>query len=253
MPGPGSKRMNPYGLVDAASTTSQMSIPIRSARIAISLTSAMLTERKMFSSSFVSSAASGLDTRTICVAHPAVQRRGAVGALAGHPADHLRRVAQRVVGPPGIDALGRERDVQVVADAQPGLLEQRHEPLARRAGIGRRLEHDELPGCSTCAERAGRRQTRGPRSGSRLRRQRRRDADDHGLGAGRAAVARVALIDPQHGRSRSDGMSSMYDSPAATAATFAVDVDRDDLARRPRRRRRRAAGPRTPGQSHRQS
>ncbi len=56
--------MNPYGLLAAASTTSQMSMPMRSVSIASSFTSAMLTERKMFSSSFVSSAASGLDTRT---------------------------------------------------------------------------------------------------------------------------------------------------------------------------------------------
>ena len=41
-----------------------MSIPIRSASIAISLTSAMLTERKMFSSSLESSATSGVETRT---------------------------------------------------------------------------------------------------------------------------------------------------------------------------------------------
>ena len=64
MPGPGSKRENPYGLVEAASTTSQMSMPIRSASIAISLTSAMLTERKMFSRSFESSATSSVDTLT---------------------------------------------------------------------------------------------------------------------------------------------------------------------------------------------
>ena len=49
----------------AASTTSQMSMPIRSHRIASSLTSAMLTERKMFSSSLVISAASGVVTGTI--------------------------------------------------------------------------------------------------------------------------------------------------------------------------------------------
>ena len=54
--------MKPNGLVAAASTTSQMSIPIRSHSTASSLTSAMLTERKMFSSSFDSSAASGLET-----------------------------------------------------------------------------------------------------------------------------------------------------------------------------------------------
>ena len=62
-PGPGSKRMKPNGFVDAASTTSHTSMPIRSQSWASSLTSAMLTERKMFSSSFVSSAASGDETR----------------------------------------------------------------------------------------------------------------------------------------------------------------------------------------------
>ena len=61
-PGPGSKRMKPNGFVEAASITSQTSIPIRSQSWASSLTSAMFTERKMFSSSFVSSAASGDDT-----------------------------------------------------------------------------------------------------------------------------------------------------------------------------------------------
>ena len=52
IPGPGQKGMNPKGLVAAASITSQMSMPIRSARMASSLTSAMLTERNMFSSIF---------------------------------------------------------------------------------------------------------------------------------------------------------------------------------------------------------
>ena len=56
--------MKPNGLVEAASMTSQMSMPMRSASIDISLTSAMLTERKMFSSSLVSSAASGEATGT---------------------------------------------------------------------------------------------------------------------------------------------------------------------------------------------
>ena len=64
MPGPGSKRMKPYGFVAAASTTSHTSMPMRSVSIASSLTSAMLTERNMFSRSLVSSAASGLETRT---------------------------------------------------------------------------------------------------------------------------------------------------------------------------------------------
>ena len=61
-PGPGLKLMNPNGFVAAASTTSQTSMPIRSQSCASSFTSAMLTERKMFSSSFVSSAASAVET-----------------------------------------------------------------------------------------------------------------------------------------------------------------------------------------------
>jgi hypothetical protein len=63
--------MNPNGFVAAASTTSQMSISIRSQSCAISFTSAMFTERKMFSSSFVSSAASGDETGwTLSIAEP---------------------------------------------------------------------------------------------------------------------------------------------------------------------------------------
>ena len=70
-PGPGLKLMKPNGFVAAASTTSQTSIPIRSQSCASSLTSAMLTERKMFSSSFVSSADSGEETRwTVSTARP---------------------------------------------------------------------------------------------------------------------------------------------------------------------------------------
>ncbi len=56
--------MNPKGLVEAASITSQTSIPSRSQSCESSLTSAMLTERKMFSKSFESSAASGLERTT---------------------------------------------------------------------------------------------------------------------------------------------------------------------------------------------
>ena len=57
--------MNPNGFVDAAPITSHTSMPIRSQSCASSLTSAMFTERKMFSSSFVSSAASGVETSWI--------------------------------------------------------------------------------------------------------------------------------------------------------------------------------------------
>ena len=56
--------MNPKGLVEAASITSQTSIPSRSQSWESSLTRAMLTERKMFSRSFASSAASGVERTT---------------------------------------------------------------------------------------------------------------------------------------------------------------------------------------------
>ena len=61
--------LQPGQLVVLESTTSQMSMFIRSQSIASSLTSAMFTERKMFSSSFVNSAASGVETRcTVSIA-----------------------------------------------------------------------------------------------------------------------------------------------------------------------------------------
>ena len=61
-PGPGVKGMKPNGLLEAASMTSQMSMPMRSHSSASSLTRAMLTLRKVFSSSLVSSAARGVET-----------------------------------------------------------------------------------------------------------------------------------------------------------------------------------------------
>src|SRR3989337_3620066 len=63
-PGPGRKRMNPKGLVLAASMTSHTSRPRRSHISTISLTMAMLTARKVFSSSLVISATSADETRT---------------------------------------------------------------------------------------------------------------------------------------------------------------------------------------------
>src|SRR5690606_24510408 len=63
-PGPGRNFMKPNGLVAAASITSQTSTPSLSQTIAISLTRPMLTLRKVFSSSFTSSAASVVVTGT---------------------------------------------------------------------------------------------------------------------------------------------------------------------------------------------
>src|SRR5262249_61885673 len=56
--------MKPNGLVDAAAITSHTDRPSRRHMIANSLTSAMLTERNVFSKSFTISAVSGPETAT---------------------------------------------------------------------------------------------------------------------------------------------------------------------------------------------
>ena len=70
--------MNPNGFVAALSITSQMSSPIRRQSCFSSLTSAMFTHRKMFSSSFTISAArvelTGTTFETICAYIPAAAR-----------------------------------------------------------------------------------------------------------------------------------------------------------------------------------
>src|SRR6266542_2615582 len=149
-PGPGWNDMKPNGFVAAASITSQTSMSIRSQSCASSLTSAMFTERKMFSSSFDSSAA---------------------------PAVDLRRRLTRPVGASGIDALRREREVEALSGLQAAaLLEDRLHDLARRPGVRRRLEHDELARVEVRSDRA-----RGALHVAEvrltLRRERRRDGD----------------------------------------------------------------------------
>ena len=156
----------------------------------------MFTQRKMFSSSFVSSATSGVDTRTSVVADAAVELDGAIPARLGQPADDLRGVAQRVVGAAGIDALGRERDVEVAPGAEPGLLEQRDELLARRARVGRGLEHDELAAPAARSPTARLESSSGPRSGSRFGVSGVGDGDDDRLGLGEVGVARRRPDEP---------------------------------------------------------
>jgi len=73
----------------------------------------MLTERKMFSRSLVSSAASGVETPHELIAHEPVDRFGALGARVGEAPEDLGGVAQREVGASGVHALGAERQVEV--------------------------------------------------------------------------------------------------------------------------------------------
>ena len=69
-----------------------------------------------------------------------------LGARGREPADDLRRRLRRPVGAARVDALGRHREVEVLAGLEAAaLLEQRLDDLARRAGVRGRLEHDDLP------------------------------------------------------------------------------------------------------------
>ena len=189
-PGPGLKLMKPNGLVAAASATSQTSMPMRSQSIAISFMSAMLTERKMFSSSLVSSAASGEETRHERVDGRRVDRRRALGAGRREAADDLRRRAHRVVGAARVDALGRHGEVEVAAR-----LEARGAPgsaAAPRASCRDRSStraRSRLPAAQVRRDATRVAASTYVRSGSRFVGQRRRHADDHRRG--RADDARV--------------------------------------------------------------
>src|SRR4029450_2597884 len=134
--------MKPNGLVDAAAFTSHTDKPSRRHMIANSLTSAMLTERNVFSKSFTISAVSGPEAGTTWLATRA--RPGPAAAGPGDAADALRDVADRPAAIPRIDALGREGDEYVAARDEPPGLEARQQDLLGRPGIGRRLEHDQL-------------------------------------------------------------------------------------------------------------
>jgi len=58
--------MNPNGLDEAASIDSQTLMSMSWANMASSLTNAILTWRKVFSTSLASSASRGVETTTVC-------------------------------------------------------------------------------------------------------------------------------------------------------------------------------------------
>ena len=60
-------------------------------------------------------------------------------------------------GVAGVDALGREAEEEVVPHREAPVLEHGQHRLARGAGVGRRLEDDELAGPERRADRLGRR------------------------------------------------------------------------------------------------
>jgi hypothetical protein len=126
------------------------------------------------------------------VADLAVERLGAIAACLGEPRHHLRRVAQREVRAPGVDALGRVGEVEVAAGDEPGLLEDRRHALARGAGVGRRLQDDQLVALHDVCEDAGRVDERA-KVGLAVRRQRRRHADENGIATRQVRRARRDL------------------------------------------------------------
>ncbi len=97
------------------------------------------------------------------------------------PADDLRRRRHGPLCVAGVDALGREGEVEVDTRPQPGGFERRRAHLGRRARIRRRLEDDEVAG----TERRGDRGQRGPHIGQircLVAIRRRRHADEHDIG-----------------------------------------------------------------------
>ena len=73
-----------------------------------------------------------------------VERLGEVARDLVDAADHLWGVGGAVAGVAGVLALGREGEEELLAAAQPGLLEDAAHELVGGAGVGGRLEHDEL-------------------------------------------------------------------------------------------------------------
>ena len=123
------------------------------------------------------------------VADLPVQVRRALHAHVGQAAHDPGRGAHRVVGAAGVDALGRVGDAEVAAGGEAGLLEERDQPLAGRAGIGGGLEHHELTALEHARHGRGGAQDRAE-VGLAVARERRGHADDHGVAAGELRVAR---------------------------------------------------------------
>ncbi len=168
----------------------------------------------MFSSSFVSSAASGVDTScTVSIARAVdvgrrLRRRGVDAA------DHLRRRLRRPVLAARVDALRRHREMEVLAGLQArALLEDRLQDLARRARPRRRLEHDDLAALQHRREARARR--------ARCRRGRAR-AGARAASAGRSG--RRAPASPARSR------SSRRRGPSSTSCFEPLGADVLDVA-----------------------
>ena len=224
--------MKPNGLVPAASITSHTSIFMRSQSMASSLTSAMLTLRKMFSSSLAISATSGvrdghqrLDGQAVDLSRPRRARRR-------EAADHLGGGAGRVVGAPRVDALGREGEEEVDARLETGAgFEERRKLMARGAGIGRALESHELAAPQVPGQLTGALLDQG-QVGLAIGVQRRRQADDAGLAVlGGCVVRRRPHETLRHepGEVRAGHVVDVAVTGVDLRAAFGQRLDADDF------------------------
>ncbi len=110
----------------------------------------------MFSSSLVSSAASGDETRWIVSTAEPYRAAARVGRRLVDAADDLRDGLRRPVGAAGVDPLRREGEVEVRPGREARLaLEDRQQLAPGRPRVGRRLEHDELAAAQAPADLRG--------------------------------------------------------------------------------------------------
>ena len=158
--------MNPNGLVDAASSTSQTSMPIRSKTTLSSFTRAMFTARKMFSVSLVASAARADETRTVSRRSPGRRGLREVAATADRrrrPPWEWSRWKSRL---PGSSRSGEKARKKSWPHRRRRLQDPADE-LVGGARVRGRLEHHELAGRRVAAILPGRRPDDELISGSR--------------------------------------------------------------------------------------
>ena len=123
------------------------------ANMAISLTSAMFTCRKVFSSSLASSASLGEPTGTVVSTSCVVEvLNGLEGGLVD-AGDDLRGLLEAPDGVARVDPLRAVAEVEVGArDQARALLQDRREQLLGGAGVGGRLQDDGGSGAQVAGE-----------------------------------------------------------------------------------------------------
>ena len=188
----------------------------------------------MFSSSFVSSAASGGRDRVDVVDRAAVEARRP-------PRSRPRRCRRRSSASssscspsrPGSTRSGEKARWKSLAGLQAAaLLEDRPEHLARRARVGRRLEHDEVALAEVRRDRRGRR--------ARCTRRPARAGGESGVGTAitiASASATTRVVGRRGDRARLDERLQLLRGDVLDVALAAVDrvddlvddVDEDDL------------------------